>query len=142
MLIVLIYPHPCFVPSSDGYVERRNREGRRTDAARTSQSYGRAMTSTSRIRHHVVIAGGGVAALETLLALRALAGHRARITVLSHEPEFLYRPVTVAEPFERGEARAYQLAEIADEQGADFVWDALAQVDADQQVAITRGGKQ
>src|SRR5437016_3638088 len=100
------------------------------------------MSPTPRIRHHVVIAGGGVAALETLLALRALAGHRARITLLSHEREFLYRPVTVAEPFERGEARAYQLADIVDEQGADFVCDALAQVDADQKVAITRSGKQ
>ena len=39
----------------------------------------------SRDRLHVVIAGGGVAAVETLLALRELAGRRVEITLLSPE---------------------------------------------------------
>jgi len=54
-----------------------------------------------RDRLHVVIAGGGVAALETLLALRALAGHLIDVTLISPTPEFVYRPVTVAEAFDR-----------------------------------------
>ena len=51
---------------------------------------------------HVVIAGGGVAGLEALLALRELAGHLVRITLISPTGEFVYRPVTVAEAFDRG----------------------------------------
>jgi sulfide:quinone oxidoreductase len=34
-------------------------------------------------RTHIVIAGGGVAAVETLLALRELAGHRIEITLVA-----------------------------------------------------------
>ena len=37
----------------------------------------------SRGRPHVLIAGGGVAGLETLLALRALAADRVDITILA-----------------------------------------------------------
>jgi sulfide:quinone oxidoreductase len=92
-------------------------------------------------RLHVVIAGGGVAAVETLLALRELAGHRVEMTVLSPEPEFLYRPVTVGEPFERAQARSYSLGEIVGyEHGARLLWDSLEAVDADEQVIFTRAG--
>jgi sulfide:quinone oxidoreductase len=87
----------------------------------------------------VVIAGGGVAAIEALLALRALASHRIEVTLLSPEREFLYRPVTVAEAFERGEARAYDIAEIV-EQGS-IVWDSLAAVEPDERVVATTGGE-
>src|SRR5665213_3287446 len=96
----------------------------------------------SRERLHVVIAGGGVAALEALLALRELIGHRVEITLISPEREFLYRPVTVAEAFERGEARIYGLAEILSNRGGGrFIWDSLAAVEADDQLAITGQGE-
>lgn len=78
------------------------------------------MTSGHRV--HVVIAGGGVAAVETMLALRQLASHRVTITILSPEREFLYRPVTVAEAFDRGEARAYSLGEMVEHEGGKLVW--------------------
>jgi sulfide:quinone oxidoreductase len=93
-------------------------------------------------RKHVLIAGGGVAALETLLALRELAGHRLQITLLSPQREFLYRPVTVAEPFGRGEARAYELRQIVGADGAGrLVWDTLQSVEPDQRVAVTGTGE-
>jgi sulfide:quinone oxidoreductase len=92
----------------------------------------------SRSRAHVVIAGGGVAGLETLLALRDLAGHHTDVTLLAPEPEFLYRPVTVAEAFGRGEARAYDLEEIV---GMDrLVRDALARVEPANHIAVTTEG--
>ena len=47
----------------------------------------------------VLIVGGGVAALETLMALRDLAGNRVRVTLVAGEPDFVYRPMAVAEPF-------------------------------------------
>jgi len=47
----------------------------------------------------VVIAGSGVAALEATIALRHLAGERVQITLLTPDTEYLYRPLTVREPF-------------------------------------------
>ena len=90
-------------------------------------------------RAHVVIAGGGVAAVETLLALRDLAGHRVDITMLSAEPELLYRPVTVAEAFGRGEARSYDLEEIVG--GGRLVRERLVRVDPSERVAMTAAGE-
>ena len=95
-----------------------------------------------RDRLHVVIAGGGVAALETLLALRALAGHLVDVTLLSPTPEFVYRPVTVAEAFDRAQARVYDLAEIlADQGGGELVHDTLADVETRSRIAVTGGGR-
>jgi sulfide:quinone oxidoreductase len=95
----------------------------------------------SRDRLHVVIAGGGVAAVESLLALRELAGRRVEITLLSPERQFLYRPVTVAEAFDRGEAHSYALEDIVDyEGGGEIIWDRLESVLADERVAVTASG--
>jgi sulfide:quinone oxidoreductase len=94
-----------------------------------------------RDRFRVVIAGGGVAALETVLALTDLAGARVEITLISPEREFLYRPVAVAEAFERGEARTFGLAEIlAGRSRATPIWDSLAEVGPEDHVAITATG--
>jgi sulfide:quinone oxidoreductase len=93
-------------------------------------------------RRHVLIAGGGVAAIECLLALRELAGPRVDITLLTPEREFIYRPVTVAEAFERGEARAYPVEEIvAYTGGAQLIRESLKRVDPDQHVAIIGAGE-
>jgi sulfide:quinone oxidoreductase len=92
-------------------------------------------------RHHIVIAGGGVAALEALLALRALVGHRLQVTLVSPEREFVYRPVTVAEPFGEGEARAYAWRELlADTGGGELIWDSLESVRPGERVAFTGSG--
>ena len=47
----------------------------------------------------VVIAGGGVAGLEALLALHALAGPRVRVVLPTPERDFVYLPLALAEPF-------------------------------------------
>jgi sulfide:quinone oxidoreductase len=95
----------------------------------------------SRDRVRVVIAGGGVAALESLLALLELAGERVEITLISPEREFLYRPVTVVEAFDRGEARTYALDEIVRCEGrGELIWDRLESVRADEHVAVTGSG--
>ncbi len=91
--------------------------------------------SSSMLR--VVIAGGGVAALETLLALRALAPDLTAITVIAPNPEFVYRPMTVREPFAYPEAHRYPLAPIVREASAELVVDELAWVDAEQRIAHT-----
>ncbi len=52
----------------------------------------------------VLIAGGGVAALEAAVALRELAGDRAEVAMYSPREDFVYRPFAVAEPY--GASRA------------------------------------
>src|SRR4051812_7884481 len=83
---------------------------------------------------HVVIAGGGVAALETLMALRDLAGDRVAISVIAPDPNFIYRPMKVAEPFQLGHARDYALADVARDHGARFIHDSVAEVEPEQRV--------
>jgi sulfide:quinone oxidoreductase len=88
----------------------------------------------------VVIAGAGVAALEALLALRVLAGSRPDICLLAPDSSFLYRPVSVAEAFDAGEAREFELAPILTDQGATRSVGRLVAVDPQERVAHTSTG--
>src|ERR687898_1675535 len=88
----------------------------------------------------VIIAGGGIAALEALLALRALAPEAMRIQLLAPEPEFVHRPLFVAEPFGIGEAARFGLADVAAENGAVFRRAGLASVDATTGTVTTEDG--
>jgi sulfide:quinone oxidoreductase len=90
---------------------------------------------------HVLVAGGGVAGLEALLALRHLAGERVRTTLLAPEREFVYRPMAIGTPFSRGHATRHALAEIAGLLGAELVQGALAEVDDAAHVAVTTDGR-
>src|SRR5436190_2461133 len=89
----------------------------------------------------VLIAGGGVAALEAALALRALAEDRASVELLAPEPQFWYRPLAVAEPFDLGEAMQFDLPELAAAAGATFSPGALTRVDAGARQAETSAGR-
>lgn len=99
---------------------------------------GRAMRGHDRTR--VVIAGGGVAALEAALALRALAEDRFDVELLAPEPHFWYRPLSVAEPFELGEPKRFELCELAARAGASHTPGALASVDGSKREAHTAAG--
>ncbi|HEX2103834.1 MAG TPA: FAD-dependent oxidoreductase [Solirubrobacteraceae bacterium] len=85
----------------------------------------------------VLVAGGGVVGLETLLALRDLAGQRVRCALLTPEPEFVYRPMAVAEPFARGRAARHRLDVIARDLDAELIVGRLAEVDVDAREAVT-----
>jgi sulfide:quinone oxidoreductase len=88
----------------------------------------------------VVIAGGGVAGLEALLALRALAPDRAEVSLVSPQEEFVYRPLTVLEPFDAGKAQHLPLTEIAAEVGARFVPAPVRALLADRRRVVLAGG--
>jgi sulfide:quinone oxidoreductase len=88
----------------------------------------------------VLIAGGGVAALEALLALRHLAEERVSVELLAAEPQFWYRPLAVAEPFGLGDVHGLDLSTVADEVGAAFILGELESVDPASSVARTRAG--
>jgi sulfide:quinone oxidoreductase len=90
--------------------------------------------------YRVLVAGGGVAALEATLALRALAVDRVSVELLAPEPEFWYRPLAVAEPFGLGEVRHFDLAQLAAAAGATFSPGALTRVEAESRQARTSPG--
>jgi sulfide:quinone oxidoreductase len=88
----------------------------------------------------IVIAGAGVAALEALLALRVHLGQLPEIDVLAPGESFLYRPVSVAEAFDVGEAREFDLTTIlADQQARRYV-DTLAGVAPAEKTVRTGSG--
>ena len=91
----------------------------------------------------VVIAGGGVAGLEALLALHSMAGERVSLRLIAPDPDFSYRPLAVAEPFGMGHAHHVPLKRFAEETGAELVIDAAVGVDdANRQVHLRDGGAQ
>jgi sulfide:quinone oxidoreductase len=89
---------------------------------------------------HVLIAGGGVAALEATLALRALAEERVDIELLAPDADFVYRPMAVAEPFRQGEVKRFPLARLAELAGARLTQGTLARVDLDNHRVETAEG--
>jgi sulfide:quinone oxidoreductase len=84
----------------------------------------------------VVIAGGGVAALEALLALSETAQGRVEITLVAPEPHLTYRPLSVAEPFGIAEPRAVDLRRAATERNARFVAGRLTAVQPETATAV------
>jgi sulfide:quinone oxidoreductase len=90
----------------------------------------------------VVVAGGGVAGLEAILALRDLAGDRVALTLVSPEREFVFRPMSVAAPFSRGHAALHPLATAARHTGADLVRARVTAVDpGEREVVLEDGGR-
>jgi sulfide:quinone oxidoreductase len=96
---------------------------------------------TEHAPFNVVIAGGGVAALEGALALRDLAGDLVTIQIVAPEPDFGYRSLAVREPFAHAPAPRYSLARFAEDVGAQLFTDEFAWVDAFRRTAYTKSGE-
>jgi len=90
--------------------------------------------------HHVIVAGGGVAGLEAVLALHAEAGDRVEITLLEPSIELVDRPMLVARPFAAGHADRTPIARIIGPTGATHRREALASVDTDARTVTTDAG--
>jgi sulfide:quinone oxidoreductase len=91
-------------------------------------------------RSRVVIAGGGVAGLETLLALRALAGDRVDITIVAPELKFVNRSMSVDQPFKPRRVRGFRLQDAAAELGAGWRRGALDRVEHERNRVVTKAG--
>jgi sulfide:quinone oxidoreductase len=89
----------------------------------------------------VVVAGGGVAALEAVLALHELCPERVSTTLLTPQPTFTHRPLSVLEPFPGAGGRRYELAQVAHDAGARLVADRVALLDAGRRLVHTAGGR-
>lgn len=88
----------------------------------------------------VLIAGGGIASLELILALRDLAEDRVEIELLSPDAKFRYHPLAVAEPFGVGKAHEFDLEAIARDTGAQLRRGTLTAVAAEPHLAVTDDG--
>jgi sulfide:quinone oxidoreductase len=90
----------------------------------------------------VVIAGGGVAALEAAIALHEIAGDRVEVAIYSPREDFIYRPFAVAVPYGASRAMRYDLAELADRCGATYHRAMIESVDGEARRARTRDGEE
>jgi len=85
----------------------------------------------------VVIAGGGVAGLEALSALRALAGERAQLTLVAPEDEFVFTPLDARREFRPTELNRIPLSRIARDVGAAHVESTVLAVDPERKSVST-----
>ena len=49
---------------------------------------------------------------------RSLAGDRVALTLVAPQPDFVYKPLLVEEPFDLGPAERHELGPLAEEKGA------------------------
>jgi sulfide:quinone oxidoreductase len=89
----------------------------------------------------VTIAGGGIAAIEAVLALRDLAPGLA-IEMLAPRPSSPLKPLSVLVPFSFAESREVDLSRFASEQRVSVVRDTLVAVDADTHTIRTGRGEE
>lgn len=76
----------------------------------------------------VVVVGGGFAAAEALLALRALAGDLVSLTLVTPDRRLMFRPAATATPFLDEPVQCYDLATLAQDVGASLRDDAVEAV--------------
>ena len=97
------------------------------------------MSAASPFR--VLVAGGGVAALEATLALRACAAGLVDVEVLAPDADFTYRPLATAAPFRAAELARFPLHQLVEEAGGRLRQGSLAALDADAHLAHTAAGE-
>lgn len=90
----------------------------------------------------VVIAGGGIGALEALMALHDLGGQQLDLTVVAPNGDFVLRPMSVAVPFSVGHETRIPLTEICARFGATLRHAAVASVDVGDHVVTCSDGAQ
>jgi sulfide:quinone oxidoreductase len=90
---------------------------------------------------NVLIAGAGVAGLEAALALRTVGEDRVSVELVSPDAEFVYRPLSVAEPFGVGEARRFPVRRLVEDAGAGLTEAAVRGVAPESHSVDTTAGE-
>ncbi len=88
----------------------------------------------------VLVVGGGIAALETVLALHALAPGHTRVTLLAPDDRFELRPLALARPFLPFRSTPVQLPELMERLGGRFVSGALSALQASERTVELQDG--
>jgi sulfide:quinone oxidoreductase len=117
-------------------------EGGRAERTVRSMISGEGALRPEPAGKRALIAGGGVAGLEAMLALRELASVWLEVELLTPERDFVYRPLAVAQPFGVGSARRFDLEALAHGVGAGYRADALASIDPERHAVRTRAGEE
>ncbi len=95
---------------------------------------------TGHDRLHVVVAGGSIAALETLGGLSRLAGDRVALTLVAPEDTFTYRPLALTPRSQPAAASPPSLGALAAVTGAHHVRDRISWVDPTSRTVHTTTG--
>src|SRR5919197_263116 len=120
---------------------RRRDCGNAATGSRTSTDDGRRRGAQHAAMPRIVIAGGGVAALEACLALREhVAADELDVTLMTPAARFEYRPIAVLEPFPGISRWSLALDAFAEDLDLDLVDDALTAVGPHARVAVTGAG--
>jgi sulfide:quinone oxidoreductase len=89
----------------------------------------------------VLIAGGGVAALEAVLAFQDIDHDRALdVEVVAPESRFVYRPLSVRDPFGERATREFDLEPLIEGAGARLHRGQVAAVDPDERLVTLADG--
>ncbi|WP_320668612.1 FAD-dependent oxidoreductase [Patulibacter defluvii] len=94
----------------------------------------------SGVRTDVLIAGGGTAAIETLLALHARAAGALHVTLLAPDARYRYRPLAAYAGLVPDLAQTVCLDDLTAEHGSGLVVDRVATVDGDRRELTTAEG--
>ncbi len=92
-----------------------------------------------RRRRSVIIAGGGVAALETLLGLRAL-GADVHVTLVAPGPQFVNRSMSSRQPFAVKRVRGLHLERVAEDVDAHWHRGSVDRIDRHRRHVVTTEG--
>jgi sulfide:quinone oxidoreductase len=88
----------------------------------------------------VAICGGGVAAIEALLGVRALLGLAPHVDLIAPNRHFAYEPLAVAEPFGPAQTPRFDVAAVAAEYRAQLHVASLEAVEpGNGRIALSRG---
>lgn len=90
---------------------------------------------------HILVAGGGFAGVEAVVALRALAGTRPRITLLAPETALERRPESVRTPFGFGGPVPLPLSEVRERAHFELEVGSLVSVDPARRLAADDRGR-
>ena len=85
----------------------------------------------------VLIAGGGVAALEAILALTVVGGDSIEIELVTPNPTFSLAALSVAQPFGGDEPRQIDLSEFCAARNVELRLDSLSEVWGEQRRILT-----
>jgi sulfide:quinone oxidoreductase len=97
------------------------------------------MPSTEPLQ--VVVAGGGVAAVEAVLALHDLAADRVAITLVAPGPDFELQALRTAEPFAADHVRRRPLAGLAAATGAELIADTVTSAEPELRAVRLASGR-
>jgi sulfide:quinone oxidoreductase len=89
----------------------------------------------------ILIVGGGVAGVEAVVALRALAGARPQITLLAPEATLEHRPASVATPFGFGGPVPLPLTDVQAHATFELVAGRLGSVDPARRLVVDDRGR-